>query len=102
MVANIANVLAAYRRSTEGAIPSLAETDKAGGASFGDTLKTFMTDTVATLREGEKAATAGALGKANLQEVVIAVSKAETMMQTLTALRDRVIGAYKDIISMPV
>jgi flagellar hook-basal body complex protein FliE len=33
---------------------------------------------------------------------VMSVSNAEVMLQTVTAIRDKVISAYQDIIRMPV
>jgi len=96
---NVGNALAAYRQTMDGAMAGgKAKATETGGTSFEDTLKGFVGDAVKSLKEGEQAAAAGAAGKANLQEVVIAVSNAEVMMQTVTAVRDKVIGAYQDII----
>ncbi len=107
MVVNVAGALAAYQQSSEGALvggkKKTEGTGEAGGmGSFSDTLQTFIGDGVKAIKEGEKAAAAGAAGKANLQEVVLAVGNAEMMMQTVTAIRDKVIGAYQDIIRMPI
>jgi flagellar hook-basal body complex protein FliE len=98
MVTNVGDALAAYRQTMGGAIPGKAKAVEVGGTSFEDTLKTFIGDAVKSLKEGEQAAALGASGKANLQEVVLAVSNAEIMMQTVTAVRDKVIGAYQEII----
>ena len=99
MVMNVGNALAAYRQTMGGAMAGeKTKAAEAGGSSFEDMLKGFVGDAVKSLKEGEQAAAAGAAGKANLQEVVIAVSNAEVMMQTVTAVRDKVIGAYQDII----
>lgn len=38
----------------------------------------------------------------NLTDVVTAVAEAETAIQTLAAVRDRVISAYEEIMRMPV
>lgn len=99
MVMNVGSALSAYRQAMEGAVPGgkvkAADVD---GASFEDTLKGFIGDAVQSLKEGERAAAAGAAGKANLQEVVLAVNNAEMMMQTIVAVRDKVINAYQDII----
>jgi len=98
MVTNVGNAIAAYRQTMGGAAAGKAKPVETAGSSFEDTLKTFLGDAVKSLKEGEKAAAEGALGKANLQEVVIAVSNAEIMMQTVTAVRDKVINAYQEII----
>jgi flagellar hook-basal body complex protein FliE len=41
-------------------------------------------------------------GTGNLTEVVTALSHAELTLQTATAIRDRVVQAYQDIIKMPI
>ena len=41
-------------------------------------------------------------GQGNLTEVVQAVSRAELTLQTATAIRDRVVQAYQDIMRMPM
>jgi flagellar hook-basal body complex protein FliE len=41
-------------------------------------------------------------GGGNLTEVVTALSRAELTLQTATAVRDRVLQAYQDIIKMPI
>lgn len=99
---NISNALAAYRNSSGAGLLDKMSVADAGGTSFSDTLKDFASDAVKTLKEGEQAAAAGASGKVGLQDVVMAVNNAEMMMTTVTALRDKVIGAYKEIISMPI
>ncbi len=48
-------------------------------------------------------ATAQALsGPANLTQVVTAVSRAELALQTATAIRDRMVSAYQDVMRMPI
>jgi len=60
-------------------------------------LKGFANDAVKSVQEGEKAATAGATGKADIASVVTAISNAELMLQTVVTIRDKVITAYQDI-----
>jgi flagellar hook-basal body complex protein FliE len=42
------------------------------------------------------------LGQGNLTDVVNAVSQADLALQTTTAIRDRVVQAYQDIIKMAI
>ena len=102
MVMNIANALAAYKQSAGNAMPGASAVAETEGTGFSDTLKGFLGDAIDSLKQAEQAAGAGTAGKANLQEVIIAVSNAEIMMQTVTVLRDKVISAYQEIIRMPV
>ena len=41
-------------------------------------------------------------GGGNLTEVVTALARAELTLQTATAIRDRVVQAYQDIMKMPI
>jgi len=41
-------------------------------------------------------------GGGNLTEVVTALARAELTLQSATAIRDRVVQAYQDIIKMPI
>ena len=43
-----------------------------------------------------------AAGKANMIDVVTAVAESETALQTLVAVRDRVISAYEEIMRMQI
>ena len=97
MVLNIADALSAYRQSGGSAASATSAVSETGGGSFADTLKGFVGDTVGALQEGEKAAAAGATGKADLASIVTAISKAELMLQTVVTIRDKVIAAYQDI-----
>ncbi len=72
------------------------------GASFTD----FVSDALAAAREtgleAERAATRAVAGEVSLQEVVTSITNAEVTLQTVVALRDRVISAYNDILRMPI
>ena len=43
-----------------------------------------------------------AVGKADLNDVVQAVTNAEVTLQTVTAVRDKVLNAYQEILRMPM
>ena len=99
MVLNIASALAAYRQNGGGAgiTDTSASAQTSAGGTFADTLKGFVGDAVKTLEDGEKAAAAGASGKADIASVVTAINSAEMMLQTVVTIRDKVIAAYQDI-----
>ena len=48
------------------------------------------------------AAASGISGHGNLTQVVMAVSRAQLALQTTTAIRDRVVSAYQDIMKMSI
>jgi flagellar hook-basal body complex protein FliE len=52
--------------------------------------------------ESEAISTASLANKAELHELVTAVTNAELTLSTVVAVRDRIISAYQDIIKMPI
>jgi flagellar hook-basal body complex protein FliE len=75
---------------------------EAPAQAFGALLEQILADAVDAGRKGETAATRAVVGHANLQEVVEAVNAAELTLQTVVAVRDRMIAAYQEIIRMPI
>jgi flagellar hook-basal body complex protein FliE len=69
---------------------------------FAQTLASLATDAVSTIKAGESTAMAGMKGQASLQEVVQAVMQAEQTLQTMVALRDKVVSAYLEISRMQI
>jgi flagellar hook-basal body complex protein FliE len=106
MAIPINNAIAAYRSAAQGmgAGAKSGLIDGAGepGVDFGDMLKHVVQDNITELKKGEQMATKGALGKADLTDVVNAVSNAEVTLQAVVAVRDRVIAAYQEIMRMPM
>lgn len=72
------------------------------GESFGDLLKDMAVQSVETMKGGEKASAQAVLGTANLTDVVEAVTAAELTLQTVVAVRDRMLNAYQEIMRMPI
>ena len=70
--------------------------------SFGDTLSQALQSMVDTGHAADAAAAKGMTGQGNLTEVVMAVSKAQLALQSTTAIRDRVVQAYQDIMKMSI
>jgi len=70
--------------------------------AFGDMLESAMKEAIGTGHATEKQM-AGAIAKdANIIDVVTAVSEAEATLQTVVAVRDKVISAYQEIMRMPI
>lgn len=70
--------------------------------SFSDFLKDKVSDTIETLKAGEKTQAQAITGEADLADVVQAVTSAELSLQTVVAVRDRMISAYQEIMRMPI
>ena len=70
--------------------------------SFGDLVKNAALKSIETMRGGEAASARAVAGEASLPEVVQAITASEVTLQTVVALRDRLVGAYQEIMRMPV
>lgn len=79
-----------------------AEAGASQAANFGDVLKGVMNDTIQSTRQAEQQMVAGVQGKADMVNVVTAISSAETSLQTLIAVRDQVISAYQQVMAMQI
>lgn len=71
-------------------------------ASFGDMLGNIFDTAVDASRASEAATAQSIQGKADLIDVVTAVNNAEMAVETLVAVRDRVVSAYQEILRMPI
>lgn len=76
--------------------------DKTGAPSFGEVLKEATESVSDRLRETEAQTLQAAAGNASLDDVVVAVTQAELTLNTVVAVRDRVIQAYQEIVRMPI
>jgi len=83
-----------------GGVSGAGEASGVGG--FADVLKSAMTDAVQASRKAESQMAAQVAGKAELVDVVTAISAAETSLETVMAVRDQVISAYQEIMRMPI
>lgn len=70
--------------------------------SFGTMVKAGLEKVVETQQKSEEMSAAAVTGTANITNVVQAVTEAEVVVQTAVAIRDRVIGAYQEIMRMPI
>lgn len=101
MVMNISSALSAYKQADASNLlgkGAASATETGAKGDFSSVLTDFLGDTVSAARESEQLAAKGAMGKADLQEVILAVSNTEVMMQTLTTIRDKVITAYQEVL----
>ncbi len=102
MNVSFANAAAAYAAAARKAAAPGLEAPGKTDEGFGNLVKQAAESTIASLKQGEAASLQAVTGKADLGQVVMAVSNAEVTLQTAVAVRDRVIQAYMDIIRMPI
>jgi|SRR5580698_7451278 flagellar hook-basal body complex protein FliE len=86
----------------ESAASSATGANAAGASSFGDFLSSAMKNAAGTIQQGEQMATQQAAGKGDIVDVVQAVNSAELTLDTVVAVRDKVIAAYQSIMQMPI
>ena len=72
------------------------------GSDFGTTLQRTLQGAVDSFNAADTKTTEALTGGGNLTEVVTALSRAQLTLQTATAIRDRVVQAYQDIMKMPI
>jgi flagellar hook-basal body complex protein FliE len=70
--------------------------------SFGAAITQALDQAVQTGHAADDQAMKALSGGGNLTDVVAALSHAEMTLQTATAIRDRVVQAYQDIMKMPI
>ena len=107
MVMNIANAAAAYAKasgggSAIGSIGSMGASPAGAGSGFADVLREATQGAIEAQRKNETVGMQAAAGKADLNAVVSAVTNAEMTLQTVVAVRDRVVSAYQEILRMPI
>jgi flagellar hook-basal body complex protein FliE len=77
-------------------------TGGSGAGDFGATLQRALQGAVDNFHTADTKTMEALTGGGNLTEVVTALSRAELTLQSATAIRDRVVQAYQDIMKMPI
>ncbi len=106
-MANITDALSAYSATTkalgnESARTANGATGASEGPSFGAVLKTSLESAIEAQDTSEKVAAKAIVGKADMTEVLQAVNDAEIALNTVLAVRDRVVQAYEQVMRTPI
>jgi flagellar hook-basal body complex protein FliE len=99
---NFSDAVNAYANAGRMAAPGATAAPSGQGESFGDLMRSAANGVVDTMTKGEHASMQAVTGKADLAQVTEAVSNAEVAVQSVVAVRDRVVQAYQDIMRMPI
>jgi flagellar hook-basal body complex protein FliE len=101
-----ANLIAgAYATAQRYAAPVRDMAASEGGpetGAFADLVKQAVGTVVAKGDAADAEMMKNATGRADMVDVVTAVAESESALETLVAVRDRVIAAYEEIIRMPI
>jgi len=93
---------AALKGVDGGAAQAATQAATSVAESFSSLVEDGLTTTVNATAGMEKAVAENLNGQAPLLDVVTAVSSAEMAVETVVAVRDKVLSAYNDIIKMPI
>lgn len=72
------------------------------GPSFGDLLQNSVQSAIDAQHKSEKVSAAAVTGQANMTDVLQAVNDAELALNTVLAVRDRLVQAYEQVMRTPV
>lgn len=72
------------------------------GPGFAEILQSAVAQTADQTRTAEIQMAQNVQGQGNLIDVVTSISAAEASLETVLAVRDQVISAYKEIMAMPI
>jgi flagellar hook-basal body complex protein FliE len=85
-----------------GATDATAGAASGSGGGFADMVRDQLSQAIDTQHQGEQASMQAVAGKADLTQLVTAVTNAEVTLQTVVAVRDKVVSAYQEILRMPI
>lgn len=74
----------------------------AAGSGFGSMVESMVGNAATSMRAAESASAKQVAGKGDLIDVVTAMGAAETALDTVVAVRDRMVAAYSDIMRMQI
>ncbi|PKU26245.1 flagellar hook-basal body protein FliE [Telmatospirillum siberiense] len=103
---SITDAIAAYSNAakavTGGGSSSSDETTTAPGTDFASLLRDGAKAAIDAGKHSEEMSKQGLAGKADVRDVVAAVNNAEVTLQTVIAVRDKVVAAYNEILHMSI
>ncbi len=85
--------------------PAITGAGSAAGAppaDFSSMLAQVTGDAIDKLKGGEATAISGIQGKASIQDVTKSVMDAQQSLQTVVAVRDKVVSAYQEVSRMAI
>ena len=103
---NVAKAAQLYSQAQQsGVTPSVIPAQDAPPAdqgTFTNLVQNYLTQAQQIGQASEQTSIAGLMGQADLAQVATSVSEAEVTLQTVVAIRDKVVEAYREILRMPM
>lgn len=85
-----------------GAGGASSDNEAGSGSVFGDLVKTGLQSAIDSQHQSEKISAQAVVGQADMTQVLQAVNDAEVALNTVLALRDKVVQAYNEILRTPI
>ncbi len=102
----MANAISAYNRTADAALGQGGVTAPQDGpvtqGGFADLVQGAIKEAVRIGEKSETLSISAMQDKTDLNQVVSAVAEAELTLQTVVAVRDKVVEAYRQILRMPI
>jgi len=101
----INDAISAYRTTAQRATAVGGESASqatGNGPSFGSMVKDAINGAVDAGKKSEAISGMAVMGKADMTEVAQAVNNADITLQSVVAVRDKVVAAYQQIMQMPI
>lgn len=96
----------AYTQASKQLQQGLSGSKEAGGGGAESAFSSLVTESIGDVKNStasmEVTSAKALVDQADLVDVVTAVSNAEMVVETVVTVRDKVIGAYNDILKMPI
>lgn len=102
---SVANALNAYQAALNRINGTAAQQPQEAAkpeASFGQVLQNVVEEAADAQKQAEITTINGIAGKADIQDVVLAIANAEQALETVVAVRDTAIRAYNSIMQMSI
>lgn len=100
----VSTAINAYKNMNR--MPTEASPVSTGDAPTGPKFDELVSESLSTAKanayKSEAISTKSLIGEAELHELVTSVTNAELTLSTVVAIRDKVIGAYQDILRMAI
>jgi len=104
-ITSIGNAIAAYNataRAARGETELQPQAGETGGLDFAQMLRDGAKQAIEAGKKSELLSEQALAGKADVRDVVAAVNNAALTLQTVVAVRDKVVAAYNQSLQMPI
>ncbi len=106
MAIDFGSAISAYRQAANSVESSMGSKATVAPASGDNSFTNMVTDSLKGAaqvgRQAEELTLKQIAGEADLKDVVTAVANAEQTLETVIAVRDKVLSAYQEILKMPI